>query len=80
MDVTCAKFSLIIPFQTILICLKKMQWMDGWMQVPGVAFRLVLLDDRQIWEVWCEAGQGCSPSPEDTWFTHGGLAFQSAQT
>lgn len=54
--------------------------MDGWMQAPGVAFRLVLLDDRQIWEVWCEARQGCSPSPEDTWFTHGGLASQSAQT
>lgn len=75
MDVTCAKLSLITPFQTILICLKKMQWMDGWMQAPGVAFRLVLLDDRQIWEVWCEAGQGCSPSPEDTMVHSWGTCF-----
>lgn len=68
----------VTAFQTILICFKKP--LDGWMQPPGVAFRLVLLGDRQIWEVWCEGGKGVPLVLKTKWLTLGGLASQSAQT
>lgn len=44
------------PLQTTLTCLEKS--LDRWMLSPLVAFHRVLWDDRQIWEVQWEAGQG----------------------
>lgn len=50
------------------------------MQALGVAFHLVLLGDRRIWEVWCEGGKDVPLVLKTQWLTLGGLASQSAQT
>lgn len=80
MDVTCAKLSLITPFQTILICLKKCNgWMDG---CRHLAWLFILFS----WMTGRSGRCGVKPGKDiplvlkTQWLTLGGLASQSAQT